>query len=121
MLGIGKLEARLDAQEQATAQHRAWEGDALRALKDETAEVKQLAVVTNGQVKAHTIELALIKRDEERAAEIEAARLKAAEVASASKRSWWQTALMVGGGAAGGTASLVVGYLLLHLAEHGTL
>jgi hypothetical protein len=119
MLGIGKLEARLEAQEQATAQHRAWEGERLKAIEQTGEETRTLAQKTNGTVKDHTIELALIKRDEERATELEAARIKAADVASSRRLTWRQglTFAVVGAvvaGVLGSVSYLVVAVLTAH-------
>jgi threonine dehydrogenase-like Zn-dependent dehydrogenase len=123
VLGIGKLEARLDAQEQATREHRAFEGTALREIKGELSEVKTLAKSTNGRVNAHDVALGVIKEAERQAALIQAAKVKAEgqakaakEAARAARRSWQQNVLMVGAGPVG----LVVGYLLLHWIEHGS-
>jgi hypothetical protein len=124
MLGIGKLEARLAAQEQATREHREFEGSLLREMKAEVSETRELAKATNGRVNAHDVELGVIKEAERQAAIIQAAKVKAEEEARAvrdearaARRSWWQNALMIGGGPVG----LVVGYLLLKLAESGHL
>jgi hypothetical protein len=82
--GVNRLEALIEAQNSATAQHRTWEGDVLRDLKTEAEEIKSFAEATNGKVQKHTIELAVIDEAKKQALIVEAARVKAEEVAKAS-------------------------------------
>lgn len=122
--GVNRLEALIAAQNTATEQHRAFEGETLRALEAKAESIEAKVAKTNGTVSTHTIELAVLKEAERQALIIQAAKVKgdeerkAAEVeANAAKRSWWQNGLMIGAGPVG----LVVGYLLLKLVETGHL
>jgi hypothetical protein len=84
--GLARLEQRLIQQEQATREHRDFEGSALRELKAEAQEIKALATRTNGRVNQHDVEIAVIRRAEEEALKLEAARVKAEEDRRAAKR-----------------------------------
>lgn len=48
------VRAQLDAERRITEQHRKWEGETL-------AEIKSLAVATNGRVSEHDVKLALLE------------------------------------------------------------
>lgn len=84
--GLARLEQRLIQQEQATREHRDFEGSALRELKTEAQEIKALATRTNGRVNQHDVEIAVIKRAEEEALRLEAARVKVVEEEHAAAR-----------------------------------
>lgn len=113
--GVNRLEALIEAQNTATEQHRAFEGESLRTLESEVGEIKTLAQTTNGRVNQHDIQLALIKRDEEQALTIEAARVKAEEAARASHVSLKQGLEVAAFSLLGGGVVTAVIYLALGL------
>ena len=114
--GVNRLEALIEAQNTATEQHRNFEGETLRALETDVGEIKTLAQTTNGRVNEHDIQLALIKRDEEQAALMEAARLKAAGDKKAANLSWWQLAVS---GVAGAVLLLIVSIVVFYVTGSG--
>jgi hypothetical protein len=88
--GINRLEAQLEADRTATQSHRAWEGDALRAIKTEAVEIKGQVDATNGKVADHAIEIAVIKEAERQAAIMQAAKIEADAVIVAKRLTWRQ-------------------------------
>ena len=122
--GVNRLEALIEAQNAATEQHRAFEGETLRTLEGKAKAIEEEVAKTNSTVSKHTIELAVIKEAERQALIVEAAKVKAEGEAkaarievAAAKRSWKQNLVMV----AAGPVGLVVGYLVLGWIEHGHL
>lgn len=85
LAGVERLEAQLHAQDRATAQHRTWEGEILSGIRAEAAEIKGLAESTNGRVDRHDLELAVIKKAEEEAIKLQAAKVLAAETAKSRR------------------------------------
>jgi hypothetical protein len=88
--GINRLEAQLEADRNATRDHRTWEGDALRAIKTEAGEIKDRVDATNGKVADHAIEIAVIKEAERQAAIMQAAKIEADAVIVAKRLTWRQ-------------------------------
>jgi hypothetical protein len=114
--GVASLEAKLDAQNAATMQHREYEGNVLGALQAEAVEIKTLAQRTDERVTKHDIELAVIKEAERQALIVEAARTKAETDRVSTRRSWKQLAVSAVAGAAG---LLIVSLLVFYLTNSG--
>lgn len=116
--GVSRLEALIEAQNTATESHRQFEGDALRSLQAETDEIKGLALRTNGRVNQHDVELAVMKKAEEQALIVEAARVKAVEVAKASRVSLRQGLQVAAFSLLGGAVVTALVYLVSGLSLH---
>lgn len=110
------MKAQLEEQNRATEMHRQYEGDALRALQAEAEKIKALAVKTNGRVNEHDVQLAVIRKAEEQALIVDAARTKAEGDARATRLSWRQ---LVVSAVAGAVLLLVVSVIVFYLTNSG--
>lgn len=59
--GVNELKAELHAQNEATKEHRVWEGEVLREIKADASEAKVIVKEMNGRVNDHEVELARLK------------------------------------------------------------
>jgi hypothetical protein len=117
LAGIERIEAQLAAQERATREHREFEGEALRNLEARTERIEEKTTATNGKVKQHAIDIAVIQEAERQAAIIQAAKIKAEEEARAKRLSWRQGLTVAATGALVGTGGLAVLYVT-HVIPH---
>ena len=110
--GIAEVEAKLEAQNAATAQHREWEGQRLRSIETTVDATQALAQATNSRVDQHDIDIAVIKKAEEQALVVQAARQKAEEE-TRNQRISLKQGLTIGLGSAVVGGAFAIGAALL--------